>query len=430
MLSIIMCCVGAQALAEQIPYSPSTGAGTGSDAERYHYAREWQALADANDHRGAVALATTWVADAQIQFGEGAPETFIPLCRLADSYMADEKTRLALKHYRAAITVGERRLGPFSSALIEPLVNLSGALTEAEQHDESVSLLMRAKDITHRNLGIYNDVQNDIVDRLTENYVYLGDMRQATREQRLLMGSAERKVGEDSPAIVPALQQWAEWQVALDRFKDARKVFYRAIDVLEKAYGPDDVRIVEMLNLITQTFYSNEESHFPSEGARALRRAVAIYQSQETIDHADLFHAQISLGDWYIISGQRSRGLNTYAEAITAAREAGVSDDVVEARYSRPRPLKSRERPMVGARPLGMRTYNGARMEDIKGTIVFELDVDERGRPRNIQVVEDTIGRAGIVNILRARLQSIVYRPKFENGAPAVTRGLRRQFDF
>ncbi|MFK7887472.1 MAG: hypothetical protein AB8G16_11485 [Gammaproteobacteria bacterium] len=399
----------------------------------FRYQEQWQALTDADDHAAAADLAKTWVNDTKRQFGDGAAETFLPLTFLADSYAASDQNQLAIITYQDAIEVGEIEIGVFARALLDPLVKLSELLKANDQHNEAVTALVRAKDITHRVEGIYNTEQTGIIEKLSDVYLLLNDVRQATREQKLLLSSESREVGYDSPALVPALHRWADFNVKINRRRDARRFLHDAVEILEKAYGPDDIRIAETLKLIAETFRSDQSSVRPREGLKALRRVVDIYQAQDNVDQADLLKAKSSLGDWYLTTGRRSRGLETYENAVIAAREAGLSDAAINKLYAKPEPLTTTDQP-EGSNRIGLQRksefWSSVMIDKLDGSIIFEFDVNERGFPKNIRVVEDTIGRARMVNMLRTWVAAVVYRPKFENGEAVVTYGLRREFEF
>ena len=392
--------------------------------ESFEYAQAWQALMDSEEYDEAAVLATTWVTDATVQYGKRSLETFVPFVRLADAYAANKLTAQAAKAYADAILVGERRLGAFSPSLVEPLLGLGTMLARDRQHESAISALRRAKDITHRNKGIYNIEQSPIVDKLTISYAKLGEFRQATREQQLLFGSAAKEVGEDSVEFVPALQKWANWNAQLQRYSDARKYFNRAVELLEEEYGPNDVRIIETLNMIANSFRRNVYANFPREGSRALRQVVDIYKAQDVVDQTDLLRAYTRLGDWYMLSGRGNRGVEVYAQGIREAREAGVSDEVINAGFAIPRPLTK------NSLPVGMSIVDQARVENANSAITLEFDVARNGRPHNIRVVQDTVQKLGVVKLLKMRLANARFRPRFVDGKAVAHRGVRYIYEF
>jgi len=176
--------------------------------------------------------------------------------------------------------------------------------------------------------------------------------------------------------------------------------------------------------MIADSFYLNQETSFPREGARALRRAVEIYENQDSVDQMDVLRSRAKLADWYMIASRHQQAIGVYTEAIEAAREAGVSDEVIDSRFGVPRRLTK------NALPVGMWPHQKARVDEANGKIVLEFDIDERGKPRNIRVVEDTVGVSSVLNLIRTRQSGSKYRPRFVDGKSVVTRGVRYEYQF
>lgn len=421
----------APAVTQEAAESPvATDAAPAPDDDAYAvgiegpYARNWRQLMADGEHEAAADLAGTWVADATRRFGEEDYHTFLPLIRLAQAHERAGDLGAALRAYDGAVTVGERRLGVFDPALVEPLTGMGRVLANQGDHEAAVSRLMRAKDITHRNAGIFNEQQIEIVDILTEAYVGLGELRQATREQHFIFAAQEKIHGPDSLALIPALQKWAQWNARTNRFADARRLYHRAIETLEKNYGPNDLRLIETLNMIARSFYRNPTTSHPREGAYALQRAVEIYKAQEFVDQADLLRAQTRLGDWFMLSGLRSRSIEEYEKAVGEALEAGVDEELIDTMYGYPKLLRTNKV------PIGVLARQVRQVSDGPRHILVEFDVDKRGRARNIRVIEDTVDLVSVVQVVRERIALSTFRPRFENGEPVVTHGVRKLFQF
>ncbi|MFK7886926.1 MAG: tetratricopeptide repeat protein [Gammaproteobacteria bacterium] len=394
------------------------------DEESFRYQREWEALNDERRHQEAADLAITWYNDAVIQFGEHSAPAAAALRYQGDSYLSMNNAVLAAKAYNDSIKAAERSVGVFDSSLVSPLTSLGMVYLEQGDYDASVSALMRAKDITHRNQGIFNLEQSVIVDVLTETYANQGELRQATREQKFLLGTAAKTYGDANPELVPALQKWAKWNARIGRYPDARRNFYRAIDILEETYGPNDLRIVETLNMIARSFYDNTNTHHPREGSVALRRAVEIYRQQEFVDQADLLRQQSRLADWYMLAQRRTRGVRTYSEAIAEAKATGLDEETIDATFGLPRVLG------LMRQPLGLTRVQLADLgDDGPHRVIFEFDLDKAGRARNVRVIEDTLDLISVVKTLRLRLVNSVFRPRFVDGQPMPTFGMRIKYD-
>jgi hypothetical protein len=223
--------------------------------------------------------------------------------------------------------------------------------------------------------------------------------------------------------LVPALQRWAKWNVRIGRDAEAREHFRHALKILEDTYGPDDLRLIETLEMVANTYYRAAVSRWPREGARSLERVVDIYAAQSFVDQADLLRAQTRLGDWLMLASRPSEAVEAYGRAISAATEAGMDPATINAVFGYPRPLHGNSRPLN--KPLGHRFDDGR-----PRYIVLQFNVDTRGRARNITVVEDNVGLVSVLVDVRERVHSTSFRPRFDaNGNPVKTQGMRYRFE-
>ena len=404
-------------------------AAPGDDAidETFRYEAHWQALVDTERYDEAVEMARRWVNDASIQFGDHSAETFIPNLHLAESHYLAEDPANAVAAYSEAIKSGERAFGVFSPVLVQPLMRLGQIFQQQSDDEAAVSVLMRAKDITHRNAGIYNLEQAPIVDLLTESFWSLGDVRQATREQRLRYGTAERAYADDDPNRVPALHKWASFNARIGRMSDSRKLYHKALDILEDNYGENDLRLVDTLYRIANSVVPTGEgqnAYYPREGALALKRAIEIYKAQEFVDQADVLTAQSRLGDWYMLNGRRNRALTLYQTSIDEARADGVDEAVIDRVFGAPRLLST------PPRTVGMTSSERVRALESPRVVIAQYDLDARGYARNVRVIEDTMGLVSTTKLLRARIMGMQHRPRFVNGKAVPTYGLRFEYTF
>lgn len=408
---------------------PETSAPVGDPAvsEAFRYEAHWQAQLDAEKFDEAVEVATSWINEAKVQFGDDAPETFVPMLRLAETHYVNDDPAKAVATYFEAVKVGERAFGPVSMVLVQPLLRTGQIYQQQGDNEAAISALLRAKDITHRNAGIFNVEQGPIVDMLTESFWSMGDVRQATREQRFLFGTAEKSYGPDSPDLVPALQKWALHNARIGRLSDSRQLFYEAIDILEKSYGPDDLRLVDTLYTMANTLeprHYQENQYYPREGAIALRRAIDIYQAQEFVDADDVLTAQARLGDWYMRNDRRNKGLEVYQAAIDEARATGVDEALLDRQFGAPRLLTR------AVATVGMTNSERERARKEIRKVVFEYDLDVRGNVRNVRVIEDSLGLVSTIRILRAQIKELKHRPRWVDGQRVPHFGMRYEVIF
>ncbi|MEO1574940.1 MAG: tetratricopeptide repeat protein, partial [Pseudomonadota bacterium] len=319
---------------------PAAELAPGNEAvsEAFRYEAHWQAKVDADLIDEAIDIATSWVNAATVQYGDDSAEAFVPTLRLAETHYINDDPAKSVAAYLDAIKVGERNFGAVSPLLVKPLQRLGQIYQQQDDDEAAISALMRAKDITHRNAGIFNIEQGPIVDLLTESFWSMGDIRQATREQRFLFGTAEKTYGDDNPNLVPALHKWARHNARIGRLSDSRQIYHRALEVMENTYGPNDLRLIDTLYRMANTLVpagagGQDNQYYPREGAIALSRAIDIYQAQEFVDNEDVLTAQARLGDWYMRNDRRNRALDTYQSAIDQARASGIDEASIDRQF-------------------------------------------------------------------------------------------------
>ena len=430
---------GAQAdVAAEAGAAPDAASGAASDAAHdaaadagdelaARYEAAWTQHVDDADYEAAAALARSWIGAVERADDDGdVSALFTPYMRLGQALEWAEDPVGAAVALGRAVEIGESAFGVFDLRLSGPLNALGRALLEQGRAEDAVPVLMRAKDITHRNLGIYNLEQEAIVQSLAECFLQTGDWLQATREQRFLLGANEKAYGENTLELVPALQRWAKWNVFVGRDDVGRKYFRQALEILENEYGPNDLRLIDTLDMVANSYYKAAVSRWPREGARSLERIVDIYRAQEFVDQADLMRAQTRLGDWLMLSRRPREAVAAYQAAIAAAHEAGMDPDAIRSVFGFPQPLHANNRPL--STPLPERASDA---DDGPRYLLLEYSVDRNGRPRKISVLEDTVGLVSVKFDIKDRIMSTAFRPRFTlEGEPVETHGLRYRFEF
>ncbi len=250
---------------------------------------------------------------------------------LASPFLCLGEALYGLKNYKAAAVAFSSSIeqltvsaGVFDPRLIQPLEGLGKTLMRMGQLEQAEDVLSQAKDLTHRNFGIYNLVQSDIVNRLTRSYFERGELTDATREQKFLLRANEETYGE-APQLLPALRRMAKWQERVGRSDLARGTYRRALKIMDRAYGPDDLRRVGPLRDFARSYLNTPRGAdrvMSGAGAKALVEVVNLYERQEFTDAVDVAKAWGELGDWYVVGGRRRLAHAAYAEAGTVLRSA------------------------------------------------------------------------------------------------------------
>jgi TonB family protein len=226
-----------------------------------------------------------------------------------------------------------------------------------------------------------------------------------TRARLLAFQAEEKRVGEDSPELIPALFGLAEWYEVWGENEHARKIYRRAIEIVERSHGPGDPRLVAPLTAIA--FTCERDRYYARECREALERAVQVCKATAGADESALPDALIRLGDWHVLSGNSREGIEAYTEAwslLVAAKEG--STEFADSWFARPQRLDYRIPAPESAREDGMFTL-----------VTFTVLPD--GSVANVAIVETT-NSARLARAIREAVSEARYRPKLVDGLPVA----------
>lgn len=343
------------------------------------------------------------------------------LCRAeANNELANPQD--AESDYREALRLAEKQFGPFEPELVAPLTELGRMRLGSRDDSEAELLFLRAKDITHRNAGIFNVEQDHLLKELTSVYMSQGRVMKARSQQQLKLSAAERTYG-DSPELVEALHDYAKWAAKAGDFPQVRQALERAVEIQEEAFGPNHLGLVETLRLRAKLYDFHPVLSTPRTGERALGRVAEIYAAQDSVDQIDLMKARTDLGDWYLRDKRRSKALHYYRNAVAKAEEEGIDQRLVNEFYGAPKLIRyDSGKTFFYGREIDKSLRNG-------GKVVVEFHVSARGSTQNIRIVEDTVDNPDVTSAILFRIKTSFFRPRFIDGEPVAASGVQYVFD-
>jgi tetratricopeptide (TPR) repeat protein len=200
--------------------------------------------------------------------------------------------------------------GEFSPALIEPLIELARLYGEQDDLESETESLLRAQHIIHRNEGVLSLRQSEIVHRMSDLDLMQRDPEGANRAQELLLYLAERNYGSDSPNLLPALKELADWYTDTGQFYRARKLVDRAMDIVREQGGETDVRLVEPLLQLARI----KRLQRLKSGYRQVESARDLVQDNPQVADDQRATVQASLGDAYLVGGREEKAAEAYAK--------------------------------------------------------------------------------------------------------------------
>lgn len=393
-------------------------AGTMDDETIDVLVRAHAAYVEAGDAQSALKAAELLREYYETRHGRDAFEV-LPWVKLhAYSYARVGEYDEARRAFDRAVALTERYEGLYSFSLIDLLSSQARTLLALGETEEAESALLRAKFITHRRLGINNLEQVPVIRELSSLYRQTYGNEKAEREQLFLLRLFEKEHGE-TPELVPALYEHANYYMTVGDYQSALPVFRRALTILEEAYGENDLRLVEALRGIAITYQKREL--FRAEGERALTRAAEIYEQAEYADVLDHAEQLRELGDWHLLDSREKYAFEAYSRAWQLLVEADGNDE-------RARMLLGEPEQLSYLAPLNVYpSIDGRPFLSEENYLEMEVTVNDNGRVPSVEITDSTASRRTENEAIRA-LRRARYRPAFAEGEPVTARVALRQY--
>ncbi len=303
--------------------------------------------------------------------------------------------------------------GEFAPALIGAYQGLAEVFVQRGDFAEAVTVLEQARHISHRNFGLFNLDQADVLDDLSEVYEAAGDTREAQEMQRELLDVAVRRFGSDDPAVVPYYYRLAGYYELARMRGLARDQYERALEILREdpqAKPADTLKPLRELVRIDTLL---------GEQTSAKRQLLEVLEAAPEAPAGERAEAFAVLGDAELAAGRDESALRYYSEAFGALgdNEAG------EALFGSPRMVNFI--PPAGPVDWGSRRNRAYAW----GSITARFRLSARGRAEQIQITASD--PPGLMDARYVeRLAEAVFRPRLVAGAPVATPRLRYSHEF
>ncbi|HWK53371.1 MAG TPA: tetratricopeptide repeat protein [Hyphomicrobiales bacterium] len=363
----------------------------------------------------------------------------------------------------------EQREGQYAPALADLHDALARLYLAQDEPEAGLAAFEQARQIVRINSGLYSAAQVPLLREIIALNLNLGHLEQATAQQEALFNLQLRQYGRHSLDAVPALLEWADWNVHLylnpqvqrnpsisiaanipgtlgldyrnPTLQEAYDRYVSALEILHEQDNPRDARLVEIEHkLAALNFMANRDLttamdrmplafngglgisefdrliergsalHFLN-GSAALKRAVAYASAAEPPDYALMATRLLELGDWYLLFNRRSSALETYQQALDLLEAAAFSPADIERVVASGMPVHSPD------------TVYQVQPAQYLGYIDVAFTLDKYGAASNPRILGASPEDAGEA-VERALLQTIRssrFRPRFEANAPVGT---------
>ncbi len=403
----------AQALAAQPSKTPEPAGGgsaadipTGALAKLPAARRYRDAMIDSRDFSAALKPATEAVAMQAKTRDADYPTDLTTLARIQAELGQIDK---AEANYLAAISAVEAAEGEFSLELLSPYRGLGRVYIRAGRYPDAITMLQTAREVSQRNLGLFNVEQSPLLDDITTAYLGLGDTREAQRVQIERLDNAIKRFGATDQRVIPFRYHLADYYERSRLPTSARDQYAEVLKTQESQLGSTHPSLLAPLRqLVRIDLLTDQTQH-----GEAHARLVSVLEQNPDTDPVERGLALATLGDWAVVAGDKEAARGYYRQAWTALSQKADFD--VAGAFSEPEmidfvaPLSSVDR---GERS---KPYAWAEIE-------FKLDVDADGNPSNVHVVHhEGAQRWPKESDYSRRVRETHFRPRLVAGEPVAT---------
>ena len=400
--------LAAQSTETPLPAAPASAeqAPSGELAKLPAARRFRDAMIDSRDFSAALKPATEAVAMQAKTHDAGYPTDLTMLARVQTELGQLDK---AESNYLAAITAVQSVEGEFSLELLSPYRGLARSYIRAGRYPEAIATLETAREVSQRELGLFNVEQSPLLDDMTTAYLGLGDTREAQRLQVERLDNAIKRFGPTDQRVIPFRYHLADYYERSRLPESARDQYTEVLKTQESLFGPQHPSLLAPLReLVHMDLLTDQTAR-----AEAHARLVSVLEQNPDTDPVERGLALATLGDWAIVAGDADAARAYYQQAWTALSQKADFD--VAGAFARPEmidfiaPLSSVDR---GERK---KPYAWAEIE-------FKLDVAADGLPSNVHVVHhEGAQRWPQESVYSRRVRETHFRPRLVAGEPVAT---------
>lgn len=350
--------------------------------------------------------------------GQDARLASILINDAATAYHAQDYRR-AIASYAEALALLQRSGFYRDARLAEPLAGLGLSQMQLGLFDDAADNLLRSSFIVRTDKGLKSLEQLRHADALSEALYGAGRYEEAVQRQQVRVNIVELSEGTASDAHLAALGKAADWLHRLGAHIEERRLLNQHQDIIHDHYGHEDPRLVPVLYGIARTYQDTDNPDIFA--LEALQRAEKIQEDDPDATPEQRAETDIRTGDLFIVFNSIPRGIAHYRSARKKLDKAG-RQDLIEAWLEQPNLLRYA--------PVGEGAAIG-RQGRVTGKVQAKLEIDQRGRPREVEIVEIFPAEAQALKVdLRRTIRDAIFRPKYTVKGSARAKDVVFEFPF
>jgi len=447
----------------QITIAPLLGDEEPTERERQY--QEYLFKYESREYEEALEPATRLVSLTEREAGSNTPLLVDPLINLARLQSVTDQPVEAVANYQRSIELIEENYSENDPRLVRPLTALGEIHNAVGRYEEAIPYLERAQHISRRHDGLYNLDQVEQLEQMAISYHGLEDIRMSVTKQASAYQIYQREFGANSPEVLPAIYNLAEHLSKIFSTRDSydrvrltclierkvtweadekqicpvpgeRDLYRKAVHIVEDNYGSDDIRLVEPLVRLAESYRHKSVvsvgGQYVRQDPRAkayLNRALGIIDQNENVDPVLHASALVALGDWYLrFSPVWEKGIQYYDLAWRILTPDGSRTAESDQFFKDPHLVY-----MPAIRP-AVRRQNGqfASIGQLgSGYVLIRYDVDPEGWAHNVEVLEtEPDDYRKQQNYVARAVRLARFRPTYKEGQRDWAHDQRLRHDF
>lgn len=399
----------------------------------------------------------------------------IPIPVLRSSRDETRKYQQAsIESYRRAIAKAQAEQGPYASSIGEQTLALGKLLHGTGDEEGALAAFERSMHVLRVNLGLFSIEQVPVMKAIINTHLALGDVASAHTMQEALLNLQRKQHPDTQVALVPALLEWADWNVSLyllqggrhtaltlgmpsqlssalhdPRLSLAYATYSEALAILERDSDGQDARLVTterklaalnfMINRELEDSYGaiagvvelDPDFNSPGmalqqanaelfmAGSSALQRAIAHSSKVPNPDYDDVAARMMELGDWYLLFDRRAAALEMYGDALEVMQAASLPQEDVERIMTPGMPV-----------PTPDATYLPATVDrsHYAGYIDVQFELSRFGMATNPRIIASSGVERQIEKELLRTIRDCKFRPKFVAGSAVNEQNIQLRY--
>lgn len=315
---------------------------------------------------------------------------------------ASEGRDSTLADYQRAIANHQAEFGPYDEKLGEMTFSLGQNLQMRGKWQESIAVFRRSMHLNKVNHGVHSLTQEPMLRGIIDGQSALGQIHNVSKSYQQLLRLYTKNHDETDTRMVPILDEISHWHLmaytktggrdAEYYLRVAQQLYARALAITAKAYGENDLRMVNLLkNTALTNYYLGEHyRNYPGSlegtmgpleslprnlslaeqsyvnrsfylnGKAALHKMMTILTSNPKASTIDQIEGHMAVGDWMILTRHPKRAVTAYQQAIKLITPIDFNNTLYEALFATPKMLPRRPRRLRSPEDFDPATSNPA----------------------------------------------------------------------